>query len=169
MNHMKNEKEFWAQVKKISPEGCWLWTGTLWRGGYGQFIIDGKPNSAHRLSYFMAKGKIPFGKVIRHTCDVRRCVQPRHLIYGTHRENTQDMFARGRARGAGGVVKKPDQHSKSLPVSFYLPREDRERIAHLAAKWELSMSAAISLLIRTVGEHKPGGSLVAYVPNREAR
>jgi hypothetical protein len=36
--------------------------------------------------------------VMRHTCDNSRCVNPDHLLIGTHSQNTQDKFIRGRAK-----------------------------------------------------------------------
>lgn len=90
------EERFWAKVDKAGP--CWLWTGLLFvSGGYGQFTIRyGLVVRAHRLAYELAIGPIPEGKIIRHTCDVRRCVNPAHLIPGTQKENAQDMARRGR-------------------------------------------------------------------------
>lgn len=55
---------------------------------------------AHRLSYEKFVGVIPVGMVLRHTCDVKSCVCPDHLVPGTHAENSQDMKDRSRqARG----------------------------------------------------------------------
>jgi len=154
---MKIPVDFWSYAKERSPRGCWLWTGSLWRGGYGQYVLEGKPNSAHRLAFLSKGGRIPHGKVVRHTCDVRRCVNPEHLILGTQRENMLDMYERGRARGAGGEKRALNTWSKSLSCSFYLSREDKEKIVRLAALWAMSLSQAVSLLIQTVGDHKPGG------------
>lgn len=35
--------------------------------------------------------------LIRHTCDTRACVEPTHLLLGTHLDNNHDMIERGRA------------------------------------------------------------------------
>jgi hypothetical protein len=40
---------FWAKVAK--GDGCWLWTASLGSSGYGQFMLNGRPRLAHRLSY----------------------------------------------------------------------------------------------------------------------
>lgn len=168
MRTIENEKGFWARVSKPTPTGCWLWKGELWRGGYGLFVSGGKSRAAHRVSYYLAKGRIPWGKVIRHTCDERRCVQPRHLIIGSYQENTQDMFDRGRARGPGGVVKKLNTTTRSLTCSYYLPRKEKDKISRLAARWGIPVGKAVSLLIQTVGERMPGsGVLVPAIPRRK--
>lgn len=87
----------------LGDEGCWLWTASL-RRGYGQFGLGKKNMLAHRASYILYKGDIPDGLVVRHTCDVKHCVNPRHLVLGTHKENVRDCIQRGR-RSKGGWAK----------------------------------------------------------------
>lgn len=36
------------------------------------------------------------GKVVRHSCDNSRCIEPTHLILGTQADNVRDMLERGR-------------------------------------------------------------------------
>ena len=83
---------------KIRPDisGCWLWEGAKNRGGYGRFNWGKKNCSCHRLSYMLFKGTIPEGLLVRHKCDVRDCVNPEHLEVGTHEDNMEDCFIRGR-------------------------------------------------------------------------
>lgn len=76
---------FWNHVQKT--ETCWLWlSGKTWKG-YGRLKVDGKYVLAHRISYEMAKGKIPDGLQIDHLCRVRHCVNPDHLQAVTCLEN----------------------------------------------------------------------------------
>src|SRR4051812_42591054 len=79
----------------IKGPGCWLWTGGLDAYGYGQVSIghDGRAK-AHRLAFEMAYG--PPSDVVRHTCDVRRCVRPEHLLNGTQAQNMADAVERSR-------------------------------------------------------------------------
>ena len=35
--------------------------------------------------------------VIRHTCDNRKCINPEHLLLGTHQDNVKDRVKRGRS------------------------------------------------------------------------
>lgn len=83
--------------KTSSPIGCWLWQSTILRDGYGQMIINGKHNAAHRLSYELYKGPIPQGMHVLHRCDVYACLNPDHLFLGTHQDNMNDKIAKGRA------------------------------------------------------------------------
>jgi hypothetical protein len=76
--------------------GCWLWTGSLTTSGYGQIKVFGKMASAHRFSYELYKGPIPLGMEIMHSCDNKKCVNPMHLIAGTHAQNMMDAKARNR-------------------------------------------------------------------------
>jgi len=91
-------KRFLKKVKK-SNDGCWLWTGGITIWGYGQFWLSGREYGAHRISYSMHRGKIPKGKFVLHSCDVRNCVNPSHLFIGTQKQNVHDAFNKGRRWG----------------------------------------------------------------------
>ena len=51
-----------------------------------------------RLVYAFYKEKIKEGNVILHTCDNPRCINPNHLIQGTHQDNMQDKKLKGRSK-----------------------------------------------------------------------
>lgn len=100
---MKNgtASERLARLSTVEETGCVRFTGGLNSSGYGNLWVDGKTVGAHRVAYELANGPIPKGSVLRHTCDNRYCVNPEHLVLGTHRENMEDMTKRGRqARGS---------------------------------------------------------------------
>ena len=77
---------FLAMVN-IQPDGCWLWTGYIDRGGYGIFSIKSKPLKAHRFAYEFYNGSIPASLTIDHRCRNRACVNPSHLRLLTNQEN----------------------------------------------------------------------------------
>ena len=78
---------------KIDGWGCWLWTGSTFKNGYGQTTHElafdpsyrnGRPNggrrtSSHRAVYELFKGRIPEGLQIDHRCEVKLCCNPDHL------------------------------------------------------------------------------------------
>lgn len=70
------------------PSGCWLWTGTLDKKGYGGFSIARcKKILAHRFAYEHFREPIPKGLTLDHLCRVHNCVNPDHLEAVTRREN----------------------------------------------------------------------------------
>lgn len=84
---------------KFIPEpntGCWLWTASLCRDGYGNFYDGKRVIGAHRFSWQTYKGEIPEGLHILHKCDTPACVNPDHLSLGTHRDNMNDSLLKGR-------------------------------------------------------------------------
>ena len=96
---------FWMNVEKT--EYCWIWTGSKNSCGYG--TLHGA--RAHQISYKMFHGDLPEGLEIMHTCNNPACVNPGHLLAGTHQENMQSMFKLRRYSRCG-------KSSKYIGVSF---------------------------------------------------
>lgn len=83
--------------EKIDNSGeCWLWKASIYKNGYGHYFSNKKDVYAHRYSYSQFFGEIPDGMLVLHKCDVRNCVNPDHLFLGTHRDNSIDMYSKGR-------------------------------------------------------------------------
>lgn len=98
-------KPFTEYVDRRGPEECWPWGGAIKDNGYGTVgggdTPRGAERHAHRLAYIGAKGPIPPGMEIDHTCHTRaldscpggiacqhrRCCNPNHLEVVSHREN----------------------------------------------------------------------------------
>jgi len=49
-------------------------------------------------SYLAWKGDLPIGTQVCHTCDVPRCVNPKHLWKGNSSENARDAFTKKRRK-----------------------------------------------------------------------
>lgn len=104
------EERFWIKVNIISgpvirPElgRCWPWDSSPTSRGYGKFWFgkgrkNGRLSLAHRVAYIFTYGTIPDELLVLHRCDYRLCCRPDHLFLGTHKDNTQDMILKGRAR-----------------------------------------------------------------------
>ena len=94
MRKTTNEEFFWKRVKKTSS--CWFWTGSKNKDGYGR-MERRLPMSSHRYSYELHFRRIPEGKILLHRCDNPSCVNPRHLLLGSHKTNAEDRRAKGRS------------------------------------------------------------------------
>lgn len=77
----------------VTESGCVEYQGYRNDNGYGQFR-QGKLLRVHRLVYEWVYG--PFEGEVLHLCDNPPCCNPAHLRHGTHRDNLQDMWGKGR-------------------------------------------------------------------------
>lgn len=77
-------------IKWVADEetGCWVWTSTRSRKGYGRFRSSGRQVQAHRFAYELHVGSIPEGLQLDHLCRNTSCVNPEHLEPVTNKENT---------------------------------------------------------------------------------
>jgi hypothetical protein len=64
----------------------------LWSPEAGRKVL------AHRFSYALHYGVDPGDRLVCHTCDNPRCVNPKHLFLGDHRANNLDCKNKGRHR-----------------------------------------------------------------------
>lgn len=93
-------------VKKLNiKNSCWLWTASKVWGGYGQYVYRKKRWRAHRFSYTVLVGDIPYGMELDHLCRKSNCVNPRHLEPVTHLENVR--------RGNAGTNMRTKTHCPS--------------------------------------------------------
>lgn len=86
-----------SKVKHNPDNGCWEWTGAT-RGSkpYGAIKVGKLVMRAHRVAYNIFKGPIPKDKILCHTCDNYKCVNPKHLVLGTLSDNLYEAYERGR-------------------------------------------------------------------------
>lgn len=88
-----SDVEYFRRLKArciAGANGCWLFQGFLHHNGYGDLFYRGKNWRVHRLAFLLAKGPIPIGHDVCHSCDVRHCCNPEHLWTGPRQLNNRD-------------------------------------------------------------------------------
>ena len=84
----------------ITPDGHWIWLGSLDADGYGQISIENRQHKVHILSVAIFKDIDPIGQNTLHLppCVRRDCFNPEHLYLGDAKQNTSDMMSLERGR-----------------------------------------------------------------------
>lgn len=83
--------------RMLQGDGCWEWIAGKDTDGYGRIWV-GKNKTAHTLAYELFNGPVE-GLHVLHTCDNPGCVNPDHLVLGTHSDNMRDKSVRKRVHG----------------------------------------------------------------------
>lgn len=124
--------------------GCLMWTGRLTSCGYGSVTImqAGYPVatfSAHKVSYELARGRVPDGLVLDHLCRNRACIEPSHMEPVSQRENImRSPIAQGALNAAKTHCAQGHEYS---PENTYLyvsgpPRATTMRVCKTCrAEW----------------------------------
>lgn len=148
---------YWDRYVEEPMSGCWLWVASQTVGGYGNLTENGRSIYAHRASYECKNGRgSAEGLVVRHRCDMPSCINPDHLIAGTHAENYDDAKRRGRLNPSKG-----DNHLRSVLTSTDVA-VIRERvragefIADLAAEYGMRWSVIHLAAIGETWAHLQG-------------
>lgn len=135
---------------------CWEWQGALHENGYGAFWDGRNQVKAHRFSYQYFTGrKIKPQYVIMHTCDNPKCVNPNHLVMGTHKENSQDSVNKGRnCRGEkchSSIVKEDD--AIKIISEYRKPFTMKDECKRLSEKYNLTWRIVQHIIRGTTWKH----------------
>ncbi len=139
----KNQEErFWSRVALTADSNkCWEWQGCLNESGYGIICYNRKMIKAHRLAWFYVNKKYP-DRLLLHSCDNTKCVNPNHLREGTAKENSADMLLRGRNLfGEKSTTAKLTEVNVKEILKLLAEGKTQERIAKIYNVSRLTISA----------------------------
>jgi hypothetical protein len=136
---------FWKKVERRGDDDCWLWRACIDTEGYGRFAMGRYPVKAHRISWQVHFGDIGEMMVL-HRCDVRSCVNPRHLFLGIHSDNMRDMTDKGRKVGKSGTPKLSLEKARDIRRL----RAEGMLMKELAARFGIDKST----VVRIVGDKR---------------
>jgi hypothetical protein len=151
MSAKNTPDKFWSRVAISAPNKCWEWQGAITSGGYGNLSWNGISVQAHRLAYYLAKGKIKLGtgfripgrahaykRFVLHTCDNRRCCNPQHLFLGSLRANMLDAYKKARK------VQPKSGHANAKLSAIQVQQIRRRYDASEAVQVELAAEFGVS-------------------------
>lgn len=157
MSVKQTSESFWAKVhgSRSQRNGCWNWQGALNSTGYGNVSWHGNRYTAHRVAAWLIglvkdpaapKDRKDKGFVL-HTCDNRKCCNPKHFVIGSYSENQLDAYnKRRRVQPKGGLhtnAKLTNRQAKAIRDAY---NRGQTQTA-LATNYGVSQRA-ISLIVR---------------------
>lgn len=111
------EKQYNKMVIRKKGDECWDWRGFIRPDGYTRVKFGSRKASVggHVASWMIQHERIiKKGESILHTCDNRKCTNPKHLYLGTRKQNSIDMVTRKRHSNIKLSVKKVKKIKKLL-------------------------------------------------------
>lgn len=136
---------FESNVDKCEPDRCWHWLGGFdkrlgaeYGKAYMRLVGGGRRQfQAHRVSHALFNGPVPHGKLVMHSCDNKRCVNPNHLSIGTDLLNSRDASVKG--------LMHPGVKTFGAVLNDDTVREIRRRFANGERKNDIA---------RSIGHHR---------------
>jgi hypothetical protein len=129
---------FWSKVNILGLDECWEWTASLKSNGYGSFRSGpdhGLSSGAHRVAYELTHGEIASGLHVLHSCDHRKCCNPKHLYLGTNQDNVDDKVRKNRQSHTIGMT---NGMARLTEVQVKSIKSDPRSLREIAKDYEVS-------------------------------
>ncbi len=101
-------------MSRVKMGRCWEFLGAKNNRGYGIITVDGRQRLTHRFMYEQVNGEISDSLFVCHSCDNPSCCNPDHLFLGTAKENTDDMWQKGRQQNYKNMDRGSSRKSAAL-------------------------------------------------------
>jgi hypothetical protein len=138
-------------VKKENIENCIEWPFCRGKDGYGLITWRGKTFRVHRLMLSLYCGYTPKHLHCLHgPCNNPICINPRHLRWGTDKDNAQDR----KRDGTEGNHKGENNSSAKLTKKQVLDiRKDPRPNTIIAKEYSIHRSHVSNIKVRNVWKH----------------
>jgi len=142
---------------EILDSGCWIISShTKDKDGYGiaqRIINNQKFYRVHRASYAYYNGEILSEELVRHKCNNPSCVNPEHLIKGTHKENMEDRKEAGNYYNA----KHPHRKFNESIISEIIKMDEEGKAAkEISAELSININSLRDILKGRTWSHITG-------------
>lgn len=122
---------------------------------YSRLRVNNRMVLLHRFIYEHKNGSIPTGRLVMHSCDNPRCINPSHLVAGTYRDNVIDRHNKGRANSAVGT-----RNFNARFVDSDIPKiidavDQGESMASVARRLGVSTAAISAIYNKKTWKHIP--------------
>jgi hypothetical protein len=143
---------FMANVPTADENACWEWTGRRHKAGYGVLDLDGRPQLATRVMWFLTHSEWPVLNVC-HACDNPPCVNPTHLWLGTDLDNARDRESKGRGRRGPPRLGREHHNCKLTPEAVINIRSSKDGNKALARLYGVTPAAIYNVRAGKAWKH----------------
>lgn len=143
-------QRLWEKINKRGPDDCWPWLGSVDSSGYAMIYSREKKRNVRATHVVLElQGELQPAPHFcgLHTCDNPPCCNPKHLYWGTKKQNAEDKVRRGRcakpdSKGTrNGMAKLTEDAVRAVRRS----RASGERLQSIADRFDISI-ALVSLI-----------------------
>jgi len=125
---------------------------------YPRALIDGKRVRMNRYACELRNGPAPYpGMYACHTCDVRQCVNPRHLYWGTHAQNMKDKAVAGSRQS--GETHSGSKLTWAIVDEIRAKHEGGRSTRSLAFEYSIAISGAWKICNHKAWRHRETGGV----------